>query len=334
MTALAPHLTDYLVDHLPRHRNASPHTVATYAYSFTLLVRFAAEQRRCRPIDLKIEDLDPDLILAFLDHIEAGRQNSVATRNARLAAVRSFFRYIEYKVPACLDQVLRIHALPRKRTEMRLIDALTVDEIRALLAAPACHSYYGLRDRAMLHMAYACGLRASELLDVQMTAFPPGSLATVRIHGKGRRERILPLWRETQQALRGWLGARGTMTEPTLFISRLGEPLSRDGLALMLAKHVRKAALTCPSLLSKRITPHVLRHSCAAHTLAATGDIRKVSLWLGHASLQSTEVYLRADPVEKLAILAAHAAPGVKAGRFKAPSDKLLAMLAAAGNSS
>ena len=129
-TALAPHLTDYLVDHLPRHRNASAHTVATYAHSFTLLVRFAAKQRRCRPVDLQVEDLDPDLILAFLDHIEAGRQNSVSTRNARLAAVRSFFRYIEYKVPACLDQAQRIHALPRKRTEIRLADALTVGEIQ------------------------------------------------------------------------------------------------------------------------------------------------------------------------------------------------------------
>jgi integrase/recombinase XerD len=332
VTALAPHLTDYLVDHLPRHRNASPHTVVTYAHSFTLLVRFAVQQRRCRPIDLQIEDLTPDLILRFLDHIEADRQNSISTRNARLAAVRSFFRYIEYKVPACLDQVLRIHALPRKRTEMRLVDALTVDEIKALLAAPDSRSYCGLRDRAMLHMAYACGLRASELLNMQMTAFAPGSLAMVRIQGKGRRERVLPLWRETQQALRGWLGARGTTIEPTVFLNRLGTPLSRDAFALMIAKHARKAARSCPSLLAKRITPHVLRHSCAMHTLAATGDIRKVSLWLGHASLQSTEGYLRADPAEKLAILTAHAAPGVKPGRFKPPSDKLLAMLAAASN--
>lgn len=332
MTALAPHLTDYLVDHLPRHRGASAHTVAAYAHSFTLLIRFAAEQRRCRPIDLHVEDLGPDLILAFLDHIETGRRNSISSRNARLAAVRSFFRYIEYRVPACLDQVLRIHALPRKRTDTRLIDSMTIEEVRALLAVPDSNSYCGLRDRAMLHLAYSCGLRASELLGLQMMAFPPGSLATIRVHGKGRRERVLPLWRETQQALRGWLGARGTTAEPTLFLSRLGEPLSRDGLALMVAKHARQAALVCPSLLSKRVTPHVLRHSCAAHTLAATGDIRKVSLWLGHASLRSTEVYLRADPVEKLAILAAHAPPGVKPGRFRPPSDKLLAMLAIAGS--
>ncbi len=332
MTALAPHLTDYLVDHLPRHRSASTHTVATYAHSFMLLVRFAAERRRCRPIDLQVEDLDPDLILAFLDHIETGRRNSVFTRNIRLAAVRSFFRYIEYKLPTCLDQALRIHALPRKRTTMQLVDALTIDEVRALLAAPDGRTYCGLRDRAMLHVAYACGLRSSELLALQMTAFPLGSLATVRVHGKGRRERVLPLWQETQQALRGWLGARGATTDPTLFLSRTGQPLSRDGLALMVAKHVRQAASVCPSLLSKRVTPHVLRHSCAAHTLAATGDIRKVSLWLGHASLRSTEVYLRADPVEKLAILAAHAPPGVKPGRFRPPSDKLLAMLAIAGS--
>lgn len=332
MTALASHLTAFLVDHLPRHRNASPHTVATYAHSFTLLARFAAERRRCRPIDLQIEDLDPDLILAFLDYVETGRRNSASTRNVRLAAVRSFFRYIEYKIPSCLDQALRIHALPQKRTDMRLVDTLTVDEVKALLAAPDNRSFGGLRDRAMLHMAYACGLRASELLSIQMTAFPPGSLATVRIHGKGRRERVLPLWRETQQAVRGWIGARGSTSEQTLFLNRLGEPLSRDGLALVVEKHARQAAIACPSLLSKRVTPHVLRHSCAAHTLAATGDIRKVSLWLGHASLQSTEVYLRADAAEKLAILAVHAPPGVKPGRFRPPSDKLLAMLATASN--
>src|SRR3546814_3499950 len=141
----------------------------------------------------------------------------------------------------------------------------------------------------MLHMSYAWWLSASKLRAIQMNAFPPGSLATVRIHGKGRRERVLPLWRETQQALRRWISARGTVTEETLFLNRLGEPLSRDGLALMVAKHVRQASMVCPSLLSKRVTPHVLRHSCAAHTLAATGDIRKVSLWLGHASLRSPD---------------------------------------------
>src|SRR3546814_808479 len=221
MTALASHLTAYFVDHLPRHCGASAHTVATYAHSFTILVRFAAEHRRCRPIDLQVEDLDPDLILTFLDHIENGRQNSISTRNARLAAVRSFFRYIEYNVPACLHQVQQIRALPRKRTDMRLIDPLTIEEVKALLAAPDGRTYGGLRDRAMLHMAYACGLRASELLAIQMNAFPPGSLATVRIHGKGRRERVLPLWRETQHALRRWISARGTVTQDTLSLNRL-----------------------------------------------------------------------------------------------------------------
>ena len=169
--------------------------------------------------------------------------------------------------------------------------------------------------------------RVSELLSLRVTDFPDRSLVTVRILGKGRRERVLPLWRETQAALRAWLVVRSDAATPELFLNRDGERMSRDGFAFRLAKHVAAAALKRPSLLRKRVTPHVLRHSCALHTLAATGDIRKVSLWLGHASLQSTEAYLRVDPAEKLAVLAAHASPAIQQGRFRPPSDKLLAML-------
>ena len=198
MTALAPYLAAFLREHLPRDRNASPNTVATYAHCFALLVRFAAKQLESRPSDLKIEDLDPDLVLRFLDEIETDRGNSARTRNARLSAIRAFFRYVEYKAPACLDQALRIRALPKKRTDTALIDYLTREEIEALLSAPDPHTASGARDRAMLHMTYAAGLRAAELLSLRLEDFPDRSLATVRIKGKGRRERVLPLWRETQ----------------------------------------------------------------------------------------------------------------------------------------
>jgi integrase/recombinase XerD len=205
MTALAPYLSAFLREHLPRERNASPHTVATYAHCFALLVRFAARQFGCQPSDLKIEDLNPDLVLRFLDEIETGRGNSARTRNARLIAIRTFFRYVEYQVPACLDQALRIRALPKKRTDAALIDYLTRDEIQALLTAPDPRTASGARDRAMLHLAYAAGLRAAELLSLRLEDFPDRSLGTVRIKGKGRRERVLPLWRETQAMLRlGW----------------------------------------------------------------------------------------------------------------------------------
>jgi integrase/recombinase XerD len=181
-------------------------------------------------------------------------------------------------------------------------------------------------------------------MSLRVTDFPDRSLATVRILGKGRRERVLPLWRETQAALRAWLVVRPEKpsnfrlvvrpdaTTPELFLNRDGERMSRDGFAFRLAQHAAAAAQKRPSLLRKRVTPHVLRHSCAMHTLAATGDIRKVSLWLGHASLQSTEAYLRVDPAEKLAVLAAHAPPAIQQGRFRPPSDKLLAMLSEVRN--
>jgi len=237
-----------------------------------------------------------------------------------------------YQAPACLDQALRIRALPKKRTDAAPIDYLTREEIQALLAAPDARTASGARDRAMLHLTYAAGLRAAELLSLRLENFPERSLATVRIKGKGRRERVLPLWRETQAMLRAWLAVRPQAKTPELFLNRSGEPMTRDGFAHRLAEHIAVAARKQPSLLQKRVTPHVLRHSCAMHTLAATGDIRKVALWLGHASIRTTETYLRVDPAEKLAVLAAHAPPPVKPGRFKPPSDKLMAMLAEVRN--
>lgn len=327
MTALAPVLTAFLREHLPRERNASPHTVATYAHAFALLVRFAANRRKRRPSDLSVEDIDPELVLAFLDHVEGERGNAARSRNARFAAIRSFFRYLEYKAPACLEQALRIRALPMKRTDKALIDHLTRDEIQALLAAPDPRTLGGVRDRAMLHLTYAAGLRVSELLCLRIGDFPDRSLSTVRILGKGRRERVLPLWRETQTILRAWIAVRSDASTPELFLNRDGKRMSRDGFAHRLALHVATAVKKQPSLSCKRVTPHVLRHSCAMHTLAATGDVRKVSLWLGHASLQSTEAYLRVDPADKLAVLAAHAPPAIQQGRFKPPSDKLMATL-------
>jgi integrase/recombinase XerD len=326
-TSLAPHLTAFLREHLPRERNTSPHTVATYAHSFTLLVRFAAERIKRRPSDLTVEDLGPELVLAFLDHTEDGRGNTARTRNVRLAAIRTFFRYIEYQAPACLDQALRVRALPVKRTDARLIDHLSRNEVEALLAAPDPRTLGGARDRAMLHLTYAAGLRVAELLSLRLDDFPERSLATVRILGKGRRERVLPLWKETRTVLQAWLAVRPSVQVPELFLNRNGERMTRDGFAHRLAEHVAVAAKKQPSLAKKRVTPHVLRHSCAMHTLAATGDIRKVALWLGHASIQSTEAYLRADPAEKLAVLGAHTPPTVKAGKFRPPSDALLSAL-------
>lgn len=251
------------------------------------------------------------------------------TRNARLAAINAFFRFLEYRVPSCLDQARRIHAIPMKRTDQALVGYLIRDELQALLDAPDPSTVSGIRDRAMLHLAFAAGMRVSELVGLRLDQIDR-SLSTVHIIGKGRRERVLPLWKETATAVKAWLKVRPASNAPELFLNARGQAMTRSGFEYVLAKHVATASRAAPSIAGKSVSPHVLRHTCAMHTLQATRDVRKVSLWLGHASLQSTEVYLRADPTEKLEALAAMAPPMLKPGRFRAP-DKLMAMLSTAG---
>jgi integrase/recombinase XerD len=330
MTSLAPHLSGFLREHLPKERRASQHTCEAYAQSFQLLLGFAANRLKIKPSKIEMERLDAPLILAFLEHLEKKRGNSVRTRNARLAAINSFFRFLEYRVPSCLDQARRIHAIPMKKTDQALVDYLARDELQALLDAPDTSTVSGIRDRAMLHLAFAAGMRVSELVGLRLDQIDRQGLATVHIVGKGRRERVLPLWKETAVAVKAWLKVRPASTAPELFLNARGQAMTRSGFEYILAKHVTTASRVAPSVASKRVSPHVLRHTCAMYTLQATRDVRKVSLWLGHASLQSTEVYLRADPTEKLEALNAMTPPTLKPGRFRAP-DKLLAMLGTAG---
>ena len=326
MTALAPHLSRFLLEHLPRDRRASPHTCEAYAYSFQLLVCFAANRLKIQPSQLEIEHLDASMVLVFLEHIEIERRNSIRTRNARLAAVKAFFRYLESRVVSCLDQACQVHAIPSKKSDDKLIETLTRAELQALLDAPDLRTVAGLRDRAMLHLAFAGGLRVSELVGLRMEQLDRRTLATIHVLGKGRRERVLPLWKETAAVLKAWLAVRPASSAPELFLNASGKAMTASGFAHILAKHVSHAAAEQPSIAAKRITPHVLRHACAMHMLQATRDIRKVSLWLGHASLRSTEIYLRADPTEKLETLMATTPPSLKRGQFKAP-DTLVAML-------
>jgi len=261
-----------------------------------------------------------------LTHLEKKRGNSARTRNARLAAINSFFRYLEYRVPSCLDQSRRIHAIPVKKTDQALVSYLTREELQSLLDAPDTRIVSGIRDRAMLHLTFAAGMRVSELVGLRLDQIDRQSMSSVHIMGKGRRERVLPLWKETAAAIKAWLKVRPASGAPELFLNAKGEAMTRSGFEYILEKHVATAARNTPSIAKKRVSPHVLRHTCAMHTLQATRDVRKVSLWLGHASLQSTEIYLRTDPTEKLEALAAMAPPMLKPGRFRSP-DKLLAML-------
>ena len=326
MTQLAPLITGFLRDYMPDQRGYSPQTCETYAFSFKLLFDFAAKRLRTRPSRLAIEDLDAPMIVAFLTHIEQDRGNSVSTRNLRLAAVKAFMRYVEYRVPSALEQIGRIHAIPVKRHDQKLIRHLTMEDVRAILNAPDVTTRCGVRDRAMMHLCFAGGLRVSELVGILTANLSLQQGASVTIRGKGRKERCLPLWKETARDLRAWLSVRGDIPVPELFVNARGEPMTRAGFEYVLDKHVRKAAKTCASLRDRSVSPHQLRHSCAVIMLQATHDIRKVALWLGHADIRTTEVYLRMDPSEKLEAVEAVVPPELRRGRFKAP-DALIASL-------
>lgn len=326
MTSIAPHLTTFLREYLPRARACSAHTCDAYAYSFQLLLCFAAERLGTSPSALALEQLDATLVLAFLEHIENVRGNSARTRNARLAAVKAFAHFLEYRVPSALEQIRSILAIPFKKIDEALVDFLNQEELQALLDAPDPKTRSGTRDRAMLHVCFVAGLRVAELVGLRLDDLQTHPQASLRIRGKGRRERVLPLWKETAKVLRAWVAIRESVSALELFLNSRGEPMTRSGFEYILRKHVKTAAIVCPSIASKRVSPHVLRHTCAMHTLQATHDVRKVSLWLGHASIKSTEIYLRADPTEKLDALEAGIAPSLRRGRFKAP-DRLLAML-------
>ena len=326
MTPIAPLITDFLRQYLPVERGYSPHTCENYAHAFRLLFAFAAERHRTRPSGLYLEHLDAQLILAFLTHLEVERGGGPATRNARLAAVKAFMRYVEFRHPAALAQVRQVLAIPTKRHDTPLVRHLVMDEIQAILDAPDTTTRLGIRDRAMLHLCFAAALRVSELVTLPVSDLSLRGTAILRVHGKGRRERCLPLWKQTTADLRAWLAVRGEIPVPELFLNATGGPMSRAGFEYVLDKHVQAAAAACPSLVGRSISPHQLRHSCALIMLQATADIRKVALWLGHADVRTTEIYLRVDPTEKLEAVESVLPPELRRGRFKAP-DALIASL-------
>jgi site-specific recombinase XerD len=326
MTSVAPHITAFLRERLPLQRGASEHTCDSYAYAFQLLFQFASKRLRVTPSALCLEQLDAPLVMDFLQYLETERHNSPRSRNLRLVAIKSFMRFIEHREPSLLEQSRRILAIPAKRTDSRLISYLSLEEMQAVLNAPNLQRRDGIRDRAMLHLCFSAGLRVSELVNLSLHAVAFEPAPTVHIQGKGRRERLLPLWKQTATDLRAWLAVRGQPLSPELFVNARNQTMTRWGFEYVLRKHGQVAAERCPSLKAKRLSPHVLRHTAAMLVLQATGDIRKVSLWLGHADIQTTEAYLRADPTEKLAALDTMVPPTLKRGQFRAP-DKLIASL-------
>jgi len=324
---IAPLITAFLQQRLAVERRMSPHTMDSYAYAFQLFFEFLSRKLHVAPSQLSLEDLDSKHVVEFLDHLQRERRNSDRTCNARLAALKSFMAFVEYKVPAALEQVRQVRAIPVKRTDTTLVPHLDAEEQRELRDGPDPTTRLGIRDRAMIHLALAGGLRVSELVSLRLSEIDfDGRYVEFRIRGKGRRERTLVLWKAVADAVRAWLAVRGDAPTPELFLNAWGRPMTRSGFEHVLDKYVAGAAKRCPSLQNKRVSPHVLRHSCAVNTLRATRDIRQVALWLGHASMQSTEVYLQVDPTEKLEALATMKVPGLRPGTFRA-ADRLIAEL-------
>lgn len=263
MTLLAPTLEAFFTDRLIRQRGASPNTIAAYRDAFRLLLGFVYQQTGTRPDRLGFDDLDAARIGAFLHHLETDRGNSVRTRNARLAAVHSMFKFAALRHPEHAALIQRVLAIPHKRADQKLIRFLTPDEVDALLAAPDRSNWLGRRDHVLLVTAIQTGLRVSELAKLTRRDLELGTGPHVRCHGKGRKDRITPLTRPTIAVLRDWLDERGGQPSDPLFPTRQGRQLSRDAIELLVRRHALTATSRCPSIATKQLSPHVLRHTCA-----------------------------------------------------------------------
>jgi integrase/recombinase XerD len=325
MTALAPILQAYFTERLAQ-RQASPHTVASYRDTFSLLLRFAQQRLSKPPSRLEFTDVDASFVGAFLDHLETERGNCAATRNNRLAAIHSLFSYAALRCPEHAATIGRVLAIPPKRTDSTVVSFLSGDEVQAILASPDRATWFGRRDHGLLLVAVQTGLRVSELTGLTRGDVTLGTGANLRCRGKGRKERRTPLTRPAARLIGHWLTEnRGQSTDP-LFPNRAGGQLSSDAVADLLAKHVVTAADRCPSLKAKRVSPHTLRHTAAMTLLHAGVDTSTIALWLGHAGTKATQIYLHADLALKQAALARTAPPAVGPARYH-PTDDLLAFL-------
>jgi integrase/recombinase XerD len=319
-------LQSFFTDRLLSQRQASPHTIAGYRDCFRLLLQFAKERLGKMPSQLRIEDLDAPFIGLFLDHLESTRNNSARTRNVRLGAIHSFFRYVTLEEPAHALHCQRILAVPNKRHEQRPIDFLNREEIDALLAVPNRSTWMGHRDRTLLLVAVQTGLRVSELLGLKCQDVVLGTGAHVRCLGKGRKQRCTPLRPETAKMLEAWLRERHGKPEDPVFPSIRGEKLSRDAIERLITKYTHLAAQICLSLKGKRVSPHVCRHSAAMDLLQHGVDRSVIALWLGHESAETTQMYLHADMRLKEKALSRTEPLGIKPARYR-PDDQLLAFL-------
>lgn len=325
-TRLAPLLERFFLQRLMQQRRVSPHTISSYRDTFRLLLKFTQQRLHKPPSTLVFEEIDAPLIVAFLDHLEKSRGLSVRSRNLRLTAVRSFFRYLAFELPTHSAQIQRVLAIPGKRFTRTLVRFLTRTEVDALLAAPDRSTWYGRRDHAFILMAVQTGLRLSEITGATREDLVIGTGAHVRVIGKGRKERCTPLAKPTVAVLKAWLREPPKGDGHLLFPNAKGERLTVHGVKYMLNKHAATAADACPSLKGKRVTVHVLRHTMALEMLQAGVDRAVIALWLGHESVETTQIYLEATLAMKEQALAKTTPPQGRPGRFL-PDDRLLGFL-------
>jgi integrase/recombinase XerD len=326
MSSLAPTLQAFFTDRLLCQRRVSPNTIASYRDTFRLLLAFAQQQTGKPPARLEVTDLDAPLIGAFLEQLETERGNSTRTRNIRLAAVRSFFHYAGLRHPEHAGVIQRVLAIPAKRSDQRIVTFLNPEELKALLASPDQTTWAGRRDHALLLTAAQTGLRVSEVIGLNCGDVQLGTGPHLRAFGKGRKERVAPLTSQTTAVLRGWIRERHGQPSDPLFPSRDGGALTRDAIERRLAKHVAVAERDCPTLHSKRVTMHVLRHTAAMMLLTAGIDTATIALWLGHEQERTTRIYLHADLGLKQRVLDQATPPNGRPGRYRAP-DALVRFL-------
>jgi integrase/recombinase XerD len=326
VTLLAGLLEAFFTDRLLRQRHASSHTIAAYRDTFRMLLSFAQQRVRKPPSALPLAELDAPLIVAFLQHLEQERGNSIRTRNARLAAIHSFFRFVALQEPANSATCQRVLAIPTKKAERKLVTSLTRPEQHALLAPPDRTTWLGRRDHAIIVLLIQTGLRVSEMCGLRCEDIVLATGPHVRCRGKGRKERCTPLTRDTVSVLRAWLAERAGLPHEPAFPSRRGAVLSRDAVERLIAKYAEIASRSCASLRTKAVTPHVLRHTTAVTLLHAGIDRAVIALWLGHESIETTQMYLDADLSTKERALARTTPLRVAPGRYR-PNDRLLAFL-------
>lgn len=319
-------LQEFFTECLGRQRNVSPQTVASYRDAFMLLLRFAEEQLKKRPTDLCISDLDGPFVLNFLDHLEQERHVTIRTRNNRLAAIRSFMRYASLRDLASLPHIQRVLAIPMKRFDRPAIEFLSREEMQTILNAPDTSTWSGHRDQVLFTMLYNTGARVSEITGLTVDRLTLGQTPSVLLHGKGRKQRTMPLWKSTAKLIEEWFRRTAPNQSDPVFPNRFGSHMSRSGVEDRLQILVLKATERCPSLRRRDISPHTVRHTTAMHLLQSGVDITVIALWLGHESPATTHLYMEADLAMKEKTLSKLQPPDVTQARFHA-TDDLLAFL-------